>query len=168
METRHVCSSKPPNTHLRNNDLSKKWTPVAIKRVCLQIDWIIYQRHVHRKGIPTAMLSYVYSSQSLRVIQFPLEPIRAGVQNRHSGRWRTCERYARGPCNRLAPTWGRSEDRQPASSGEWYIHEAFRTESTSTVCCEESCAIGASVPLDFVTCILCDLWLVLGMDDKPI
>ena len=105
METRHVCRSKSPNTHLCSNDLSKKWTLVALMRVCLQIDWIIRQRHVHRKGIPTSMLNYVYTSQSLRAIQFPLEPIRAGVQNRHSGRWRTYERYARGPCNRLAPGW---------------------------------------------------------------
>ena len=66
-------------THLCSNDLSKNWTPVAIMRVCLEIDWIIHQRHVHRKGIPISMLSYVYTSQSLRAKQLQLEPIRAGV-----------------------------------------------------------------------------------------
>ena len=65
-------------THLCSNDLSKKWMPVAITRECLH--WIIHQRHVYRKGIPTSRLSYVYTSQSLRAIQFPLEPIRAGEQ----------------------------------------------------------------------------------------
>ena len=32
-----------------------QWTPVTLMRVCLQIDWIIHQRHVHRKGIPTCL-----------------------------------------------------------------------------------------------------------------
>ena len=69
--------------------------------MCLQIDWIIRQRHVHRKGIPTSMLSYVYTSQSLA---------RYNSHWTQSGRvYKTgtvavdgpTERYARGPCNRL-------------------------------------------------------------------
>ena len=98
METRHVCQTHTCAAMicLRNE---RMWPSC----VCVYklTEPVIHQRHVHRKGIPTSMLSYVYTSQSLRAIQFSLEPIRAGVQNRHSGRWRTYERYARGPCNRL-------------------------------------------------------------------
>ena len=104
LTTRHICGSNSPNTHLCSNDFSLKWTSVAIMRLCLLRNHPPKERapegYPHTLD-PTPMLSYVYISQSLRLIQFSPEPIRAGVPNSHRGRRRTNERYARGPCNWL-------------------------------------------------------------------
>ena len=96
---------KIANTHLCSNDLSKKWTPVPLMCVCLQIDWIIH--HLSTKGTCTGRVSphpcsamftpanhcaryNSHWSQSGRVYK----PGTVAVDG-------PTERYARGPCNRL-------------------------------------------------------------------
>ena len=100
---------KIANTHLCSNDLSKKWTPVPLMCVCLQIDWIIH--HLSTKGTCTGRVSphpcsamftpanhcaryNSHWSQSGRVYK----PGTVAVDG-------PTERYARGPCNRLTVKW---------------------------------------------------------------
>ena len=75
--------------------------------------------HPRLEAYPTPMLSYVYISQQLRLIQFSTEPIRAGVPNSHRGRRRTYERYARGPCNWLHCTASRSVKQTRTALVQW-------------------------------------------------
>ena len=70
--------------------------------VCLFTNWLNHPPKARApEGYPHIHAQLCLHQPITARDTIPTGANQAGVQNRYSGRWRTYERYARGPCNRL-------------------------------------------------------------------